>query len=75
MKTCSCPCHSVGGAVCGGCAGKHQFTASAPALSAEERAERAWSVFAAGYYVPDEPLVSDSTLFKAGYLARDKEKP
>lgn len=48
---------------------------AAPALSPEERAERAWSAFATEYYVPDEPLVSDSTLFKAGYLARDKEKP
>ncbi len=70
MKKCGCPCHSVGCAVCDGCAGKHRFTASATALSPEERAERAWETESARQKLYS---ASQGAIFKAGYLARDKE--
>ncbi len=69
MITCVCPCHHwLKSAICTGCAEAHQQTASAPALSPEERAERAWE---------NDPsaLGTDMRSYKAGYLARDKEKP
>lgn len=44
----------------------------APALSPEERAERAWAAFCVSLHKPDESAFGED-MFKAGYLAALKE--